>query len=524
MIIFVKHMRNYIFCFLSSILLSLSWPVVGFSFLIFFAFVPLLFVIQGLESNYNQAGLKVFLFSFLTFLIFNILTTYWVYYATLFGAITAFFINSLLMSFVFYLFHKAKKILGKRLGYLSLIIFWISMEYLHLNWDLSWPWLTLGNCFSESIYLINWYEYTGVLGGSMWILLANVLIFSLINDFKNKKKISAIVLILFIPILASQLISKKNKDLFISTKKIVIVQPNVDPYIDKFSLGYQQQLKDFIDLAKTKIDSTTDLLIGPETALLESLWESKIEYSYSLKELGNLQKKFPKLNILLGATTFKRFNSIDDISSTARQIRTQDLWYDVYNSAIFISNLGKIDIYHKVKLVPGAEKIPFPSLLNNISSLSVDLGGVSGSLGSDNYLNVFSLDTLKLLPLICYESIFGDLNKSKDFELMCIITNDGWWKNTSGYKQHFSYAKLRAIEQRKSIIRCANTGQSGVIDMHGRVIAFADWNEKVAIDVEVSSNNIKTFYNEFGDYIGRISSFTSSIFLLLMFVKVKVKL
>lgn len=289
-------------------------------------------------------------------------------------------------------------------------------------------------------------------------------------------------------------------------------------------MGYQQQLKDFIDLAKTKIDSTTDLLIGPETALLESLWESKIEYSYSLKELGNLQKKFPKLNILLGATTFKRFNSIDDISSTARQIRTQDLWYDVYNSAIFISNIGKIDIYHKVKLVPGAEKIPFPSLLNNISSLSVDLGGVSGSLGSDNYLNVFSLDTLKLLPLICYESIFGDLNKSKDFELMCIITNDGWWKNTSGYKQHFSYAKLRAIEQRKSIIRCANTGQSGVIDMHGRVIAFADWNEKVAIDVEVSSNNIKTFYNEFGDYIGRISSFTSSIFLLLMFVKVKVKL
>ena len=112
MIIFVKHMRNYIFCFLSSILLSLSWPVVGFSFLIFFAFVPLLFVLQGFENNYDKSGLKVFLFSFLTFLIFNILTTYWVYYATLFGAITAFLINSLLMSFVFYLFHKAKKILG----------------------------------------------------------------------------------------------------------------------------------------------------------------------------------------------------------------------------------------------------------------------------------------------------------------------------------------------------------------------------------------------------------------------------
>lgn len=523
MIIFVKHMRNYIFCFLSALLLSVSWPVAGFSYFIFFAFVPLLFVLKDFEKNYEKAGGQVFWLSFLTFLIFNILTTYWVYYATLFGAIMAFLINSFLMSFVFYLFHKSKNILGIRLGYLSLVIFWVSMEYLHLNWDLSWPWLTLGNCFSESLYLINWYEYTGVLGGSIWVLLTNILFFVFLNNFKIKKNLLVLAIVLFAPILASKVISKKYNETIIATKKIVIVQPNVDPYTDKFSLGYKQQLKDFVDLARTKLDSTTDLLIGPETALLESLWESKIEYSYSLKELEKLQRDFPKLNILLGATTFKRFNSIDDISSTARQIRTQDLWYDVYNSAIFISNLGKIDIYHKVKLVPGAEKIPFPFLLNNISSLSVNLGGVSGSLGSDNYLDVFSFDTLNLLPLICYESIFGDLNKSKDFDLMCIITNDGWWKNTSGYKQHFSYSKLRALEQRKSIIRCANTGQSGVINSRGEVIAFSDWNEKVAIDIEVSTNNIKTFYNKFGDYIGRISSFTSSIFLLLMFVKVKLK-
>ena len=177
MIIFVKHMRNYIFCFLSALLLSVSWPVAGFSYFIFFAFVPLLFVLKDFEKNYEKAGGQVFWLSFLTFLIFNILTTYWVYYATLFGAIMAFLINSFLMSFVFYLFHKSKNILGIRLGYLSLVIFWVSMEYLHLNWDLSWPWLSLGNCFSESLYLINWYEYTGVLGGSIWVLLTNILFF-----------------------------------------------------------------------------------------------------------------------------------------------------------------------------------------------------------------------------------------------------------------------------------------------------------------------------------------------------------
>ena len=156
--------------------------------------------------------------------------------------------------------------------------------------------------------------------------------------------------------------------------------------------------------------------------------------------------------------------------STARQIKNEDLWYDAYNSAIFISKNNEISIYHKTKLVPGAEKIPFPLILNNISALSVDLGGVSGSLGSDNTITTFNTNTKEVLPLICYESIYGDLNTSKNFDLMCIITNDGWWKKTSGYKQHFSYAKLRAIEQKRSIIRCANTGISGVINYKGEVI------------------------------------------------------
>jgi len=523
MIIFVKNMKNYILCFFSALLFSAAWPVGGFGPLIFFAFVPLFILARDLQKNATlNLKKKFFYFSFLVFLLFNIASTYWIYYATLFGAIMAFFINSLLMSIVMLIFIRANSLLSKRLAYLSFIVFWLSMEYLHLNWDLSWPWLTIGNCFSESLFLINWYEYTGVLGGTLWVLIINILIFE-VFDNKNKVKSSLLLSVfILVPFLISEYLSNQSYDIELNRINVVIVQPNIDPYHEKFKLSYNQQIDEFIELAKTKIDSSTDLIVGPETALQERIWESKIAYSYSIQKLKELQMSFPKLNILVGATTYKLFKDNSEKSSTARQIKNEDLWYDAYNSAVFMSNNNEISIYHKTKLVPGAEKIPFPLILNNISALSVDLGGVSGSLGSDNTITTFNTNNKEVLPLICYESIYGDLNTSKNFDLMCIITNDGWWKKTSGYKQHFSYAKLRAIEQKRSIIRCANTGISGIINYKGEVIDTIVWDEKQAITSQVSLCKEITFYNQFGDYIGRIASFVACIFLLMMFVKSKI--
>ena len=226
---------------------------------------------------------------------------------------------------------------------------------------------------------------------------------------------------------------------------------------------------------------------------------------------------------MLGATTYKLFKKGESKSSTARQFRKEDLWYDIYNSAIYIPNNQKISVYHKTKLVPGAEQIPFPALLNSFSSLSVDLGGVSGSLGSENTTESFEVDKFSLLPLICYESIYGDLNTAKFFDVMCIITNDGWWKNTAGYKQHFSYSKLRAIEQNRSIIRCANTGISAFISSQGEVLDIANWDEQKVLKSQVDIYNTVTFYNRYGDYLGRLSSFISSIFILMIFVKSKIQ-
>lgn len=515
MIIFVNNMNIKKLALLSGLLLAFSWPAIGLFPFIFIAFIPLLILERDAENSK-----QVFWGSFLAFFLFNLITTYWVYHATFFGAFAAFCVNSTLMAIVFLIFHKVKKSLSKRLGYISLILLWIAMEYLHLNWNLSWPWLTLGNVFANFPLAVQWYEYTGFLGGSFWVILVNILLFRLYQQ-KNKA--------ILLPILAITLPFCISFYMFFNFESeddqsinVLIVQPNIDPYIDKFSKGYRKQLADLINIARNKLSQKTQLLLAPETALLEEIWENRIDDTYSVRAFRELQKDFPNLNFLVGATTYKRFLDDEKKTNTAREIRDSDIFYDAYNSAVFIPDTGDVQVYHKTKLVPGAEKMPFSYILDPFAKLVVDLGGISGSLGSENYCNSFLVDGNIVSPLICYESVYGEMELGNT-NLLAIITNDGWWKNTAGYRQHFKYASLRAIEQRKPIVRSANTGISGVFDQRGRVSQQSKWDESVCLEAKVNLNNKVTFYSQYGDYIGRISLFIATILVFISFVRSRLK-
>ena len=164
--------RKLLLCLISALFLVLSWPPSGFPFLIFGAFVPIFFVIHDLKEKRF-----VFIYSFLIFALWNSFTTYWIYNASLFGAVAAICVNSILMASVITIFFWIKQKFSDRRSWWALISLWLSFEYLHLNWDLSWPWLTLGNVFAHYPQSIQWYEYTGTLGGSLWILLSNIILF-----------------------------------------------------------------------------------------------------------------------------------------------------------------------------------------------------------------------------------------------------------------------------------------------------------------------------------------------------------
>jgi apolipoprotein N-acyltransferase len=233
--LFLKRFYPLIISLVTGILLWAAWTPSSFTLLIFVAWIPLLW----LESKTHSTR-RFFGYTYIALFTWNILTTWWIWNASVPGAIAAFFANSFLMCLPWIGFRIAKKRLGEKTGYFALIAFWLCFEYLHLHdWGLSWPWLTLGNVFAAQPSWIQWYEYTGTSGGSLWIMVVNLVLFfhlkrNYTQGLKRSYKYILFAVVLFgIPLAISRLIKPVNS---IGSAEIVIVQPNIDPY-EKVATG-----------------------------------------------------------------------------------------------------------------------------------------------------------------------------------------------------------------------------------------------------------------------------------------------
>ena len=243
----------------SGLLFGLSWPVNGIVFLIFVAFIPLLVIERELRE---KSVFKIFSYSFLSFIIWNSITSWWLVNSTVFGMFFAIILYSILMALVFTSYSLISKKLGSKLGVIFFISSWIVFEKFNLSWEFSWPSLILGNVFSESHQLIQWFEFTGTLGGSIWILIVNLLFFKTLNKYlSNKyylKNLSIGLLSISIPIIISLCIYEQEikHEKFI---EITIIQPNIDPYNKKYGRTNFEILEEFKD--KTKDEEFNNKLI-----------------------------------------------------------------------------------------------------------------------------------------------------------------------------------------------------------------------------------------------------------------------
>lgn len=528
---------NYLLlCLFSAILLSAGW-LFHLSIFIFFAFVPLLQLEDSLSKQINlpKRKLKLFGYVYLTFFIWNILTTWWVCLASVGGGIVAFVFNSLFMSIIFVIFSNLKNRINHPLAIWLIIPLWIGYEFLHTVWDLSWSWLILGNVFAFNTNWIQWFEFTGTTGGTLWALFVNVLVFiTLKNNLSLKITSNPILKIaasIIIPILFSYTIFSLRTPLSNPKDKlnIVVVQPNIDPYNDKFVMDFEIQFERFLNLIRGKVTDKTDYLVLPETFIIgQGLNEEIINDNETIQLFkDSILKKFPKLKIVVGADTYRFFNSKKDtISETARPYQEPGIYYDSYNTALQIDNSG-IQIYHKSKLVPGVERMPFPGLLKPLEGLAIQMGGTFGSLGIQKERSVFTNEqsSVKIAPVICYESVYSNFVTEyvrKNANIIFIITNDGWWGNSPGHLQHLNYAHLRAIENRLQIARSANTGISCFVNEFGEISDATKYWEDAVIEKSLYVNNNQTFYSKYGDLIA-YSSAIISIFLMLLAIVLKFK-
>ena len=527
-----QNRKLLIWATLSGVLLTLGFPVSPLTPLLFIGFIPLLMIEKVIaDSRESPSKWEVFKYSYHALVIWNIGTTYWVWNTAFVAGIVAIFLNAFFMTIPIVLFHQTRKVMSRNFFYIAFIVNWLAWEYLHLRWEISWPWLTLGNGFAQYPSWVQWYEYTGVFGGSLWILTANLLIFKIIDKkyFLQKKipiaaylKVGSLILL---PILVSLFIyynyEEKGRE-----AEVVVVQPNYEPHYQKFK-NRAAQINRYLELSRKTLTEDSEYLVFPETSF-GSFERAAIERYPQVRQLQQLVNEYPKLKLVTGILAHHDFDEGERHSAyvKARTSSGKKIYYETYNAAIQLESGQKnAQFYYKTRLVPGAEITPYNKIFFFLKPLIDKLGGTLEGNAQPKEPAVFSSQTSTVAPAICYESVYGEFYTQyikKGAEAVFVITNDGWWDDTPGHKQHLKFATLRAIETRRDIARSANTGISAFINQRGDILQPTDYEVTTTIRQNIRLNKAITFYVIWGDIIGRLAIFTCLLLLLNTLVKRKI--
>lgn len=522
-------MSFFILALLFAIFMSLPFLVPHLGFMALFGFVPLL-LMDTIADLRRKKG--VFVWYFLAFLMWNAATTFWVCNATIGGGIAAIVLNSLQMAVIFSVFRLSRKKFGNLLSYVFLALMWIAWERFYYFSDIAWPWLTLGNAFARSVQDVQWYEYTGVLGGSLWIWISNISIFYLImflfGDFLREMKVSTkvglfllCVAVVGTPIFLSRRIYAGYEEVSEGKVSVLLGQPNIDPYQKFHSMSQAEQSNLLLNQFKAELGDSSDrkiLLVAPET-FTNDIVVNDIAGSTSFGHFQKFLSAYPNADFLFGASSYEYITSVEAPSLTARNIR-DGLWVETHNSALMTDSTGRHEIFHKSKLVVGTELTPYPKVFNKLDEM---LGGVMAHCSGQDEISLLHLqDGTPLGCAVCYESVFGEYCTGyvkKGARALAVITNDAWWGDTPGYLQHLSYSSLRAIETRRDIARCANTGISAFINQRGDIVDKTNWWRRETLEGDINLSSRETFFVKYGDIAGLGS--TALFFLLLLILIIK---
>lgn len=523
---------------LSGLLLGFSFPPSPFYSLAYIAFIPFLFIFAETDSY-----LRLSFFSYVFIFIFHLITLYWVggyvvgkdIWMMVAGSALIiihplFYIPMILIALLM------RKKIGVFGGMIALAFFWVSFEYLHSLGEYSFPWLTLANSQAYDLNRIQIIEYISIYGLSLLILLFNVFTFMLIwiiakqslqQNLKRAIRIFILMLIIFFgTAIYGRYAFKKEQKISSDKLRVGIIQPNFDPWekwdqkLNRWN-SYDFQFKTYMNYSKFIKEQNPELIIWPETAIPFHILLPR--YSTYLFELLQFVDSI-QIPILTGVPTSEYFD-INNAPVTAQKIEGTDLYFESYNSIMFIKSKNKIeDIYRKTILVPFAERIPYAEQFRFlIEPLKWNVGISSWGKGNDTI--VWNLNTKngkqhKFAGMICYESVYPDYVREfvkKGAEFLIVITNDSWWGNTSGAYQHAAMASLRAVETRRYIVQCSNGGISMFVDPTGRQYSATKLYTIATFVDEIGTRSDKTFYIKYGNIFGIVCVIISLFFIIYVF-------
>lgn len=490
----------------SGILIGISFTPfpMPFPLFLFFAFIPYFFVLEKRDTllRINQGN-------YLLVFVLSLVTIYWVGswqsqadpFLMMGGGVLIFFypVVFLIPSTLFYLSSKIFK--GKLILWLF-PFFWVTGEFLLTLTDLKFPWLTLGHGLAKFTAFIQIADITGAFGLSLIILYINIFLFKAAKFIKAGSgkfisQISFAALLFLLPVIygAIKLSNYKETEFKI---RVGIIQPDIDPW-DKWEVGSLSDLVDlYFDISQKCIDEGAEIIIWPETALpvylLSGSYQNIVDTIYSFLKMNNV-------HLMTGMPDIRFYYSEEEAPKKAKFAEGGGYFYTTYNAVLLFSpNNGEVQRYGKMHLVPLGEKTPFVDQIPFLGDLLKWGVGISGwNTGQDTTVFVTEINSkqVKIGGLVCYESVFPVFVThfvERDAQLLVVVTNDSWYGNSSGPYQHKEFAALRAVENRRSVIRAANGGISCLIDERGITIEETEMFTQNYLVVDASLNDEKTFY------------------------------
>ncbi len=501
---FVKNniLRFYAVAAFSGILLALPFLFAQLWWLVWFGLIPLLILIE--KAPTFKVVVRLSLVSGLTFFATSL---YWLYYTSVIGLIIVVAYCSLY--FVFFS-SVLKYILNKKKpsAFSSVFItasIWVVCEFIRSYLFTGFGWNQLGYSQFQNLRLIQIADFSGVYGVTFLIVLINAFLKDIILSFKeiilyNKKAVinkAALGFICLIMILAAYAYGdiKLNRELSQETIRISVIQGNITQH-QKWETFYRDMiLQKYIRLSRMASIDKPNLIVWPETALPGYLEE------YNLyKQVSDFVKDV-NIPVLIGAPRLDSYNNA------------------YYNSAVLFSRQGKVlNVYDKIHLVPFGEYIP----LKNVFGFLLRYYEIAGFAKGEIY-TIFTLDDANFGVLICFEDAFESLVKtfvSRGADFMINITNDAWFYDSAEPRQHLSASVFRAIENRVSFVRAANTGISGFIDPYGRIISkVSKAGRQVCVEgfatTDIPVVNRRSLYTRFGNLFAGLCFFFLLFYYLL---------
>ncbi len=539
-----RRKNDRLLLILSGVLLGLSFPPFPFPFqlLMFFALVPYFIVIERKKTlaEINRS-------TYLAFFFFNLITIYWVGswqkgtdpFLMIAGG-TLLFFNPLLFLIPSTLFYFARRSFNEKFALLAFPFFWITYEYVYMLTDISFPWLTLGSGLSHFTVFIQVADVIGSVGISVVVIYLNILFYKAFINYKTSpKKFAAdaagIIIIFAIVIFYG---SYRLSTFKVSGHKIKVglIQPNLDPW-KKWEDNHPEEATElYLKLSREAVQQGAHFIVWPETALGPVYLMSPAYYSIK----DSIYKFLEGTNSFLftGMPDVHYYQSDEKIPSDAKYSKIGEFYYSIYNGILLLSPYTtKVERYGKMKLVPFGEKVPFVDALPFLGKFfKWGVGISSWNVGRDT--SVFSVplrtddfskaDTLKVNGLVCYESVYPYFVTNfirKGADLIAVVTNDSWYGKSSGPYQHKEIAVLRAVENRKSVIRAANGGISCIIDPLGRTLKETKLFTRTVLVGSVPIQEGETFFSKHPMIIPYFASYLSlSVFLYFLILKFRKKL